>query len=292
MMGKAPACGRAIVGCASALALACAAGGTGNSSSLSGATSIGSGEPTTTGEPATTSESDSGDASAAESSGDATTAMTTTTTDSTAGDTDCNETTWYLDGDGDGRGDPLATTLACEPPPGYVPFGDDCDDADASRSPAAEEICDGIDTDCDGLVDEASAANTSCNGCDLFDIGGRSYALCSGGAPFDAARTACAAFTGDLLRLDDEAEQAAVVALPEPPAVPGGGWLFGLTDMASEGTFLWIDGGGLDFTHWNAGEPNDAGGNEDCAEMDLSVGIWNDVPCGDARAFVCESPAP
>src|SRR5262245_23381713 len=167
MMGRASL--PALVGCA--LALACAGGGTGNSSSLSGATSIGSGDPTTTsGEPDTTSTPESGEVGTVGSSGEATTAMTTTST--TAGDTDCNETTWYLDGDGDGRGDPLATTLACEPPPGYVPFGDDCDDADPSRSPAADEICDGIDTDCDGLVDEASAANTSCNGCDLFDIGG------------------------------------------------------------------------------------------------------------------------
>jgi hypothetical protein len=210
----------------------------------------------------------------------------------TAGDTDCEETQWYLDADGDGRGDPLATTIACDPPPGYVPFGDDCDDGDASRSPAADEICDAVDTDCDGLVDEASPANASCNGCDLFDIGGHSYALCAAGASFDGARSACAAFSGDLVRLDDEAEQAAVVALSEPPAVPGGGWFIGLSDAASEGTFVWIDGGGLDFTHWNTGEPNDAGGNEDCTEMDLAGGIWNDVPCGDPRAFVCESPGP
>jgi alkaline phosphatase D len=35
-----------------------------------------------------------------------------------------------------------------------VPAGSDCDDADATRFPAAPEVCDGVDQDCDGLVDE------------------------------------------------------------------------------------------------------------------------------------------
>jgi hypothetical protein len=61
--------------------------------------------------------------------------------------------TWYLDADDDGWGSgvPLA---ACDPPPAHVAASGDCDDDDASISPGAEEWCDLVDQDCDGLVDE------------------------------------------------------------------------------------------------------------------------------------------
>ena len=35
-----------------------------------------------------------------------------------------------------------------------VPEADDCDDTNAAVGPTAEEVCDGLDNDCDGEVDE------------------------------------------------------------------------------------------------------------------------------------------
>ena len=61
---------------------------------------------------------------------------------------------WYADADGDGYGDPTRAHVACVAPVAYVASDTDCDDADASTYPGASEYCDGVDHDCDGIVDE------------------------------------------------------------------------------------------------------------------------------------------
>ena len=63
-------------------------------------------------------------------------------------------TNFYWDEDGDGFGDETAQIEACQAPEGYVPNGNDCDDADALTYPSAAERCDDKDNDCDNLVDE------------------------------------------------------------------------------------------------------------------------------------------
>ena len=65
--------------------------------------------------------------------------------------------TFYRDADGDGYGDPGATTQAVVAPPGYVENGDDCDDTNPAAHPGASESCNGIDDNCSGLVDEDGA---------------------------------------------------------------------------------------------------------------------------------------
>jgi hypothetical protein len=68
---------------------------------------------------------------------------------------------WYADGDGDGFGDPGDLVVACLRPSGFVANDDDCDDGAASVNPAATEVCDGVDNDCDAgarLVDDADAS--------------------------------------------------------------------------------------------------------------------------------------
>ncbi len=62
--------------------------------------------------------------------------------------------TWYLDADGDGHGVATHTVVACEQPSGYAALDDDCDDGDPAVSPSATELCNGVDDDCDGLVDD------------------------------------------------------------------------------------------------------------------------------------------
>ena len=62
---------------------------------------------------------------------------------------------WYVDGDGDGYGDPnIAPVSAVEAPVGHVSNDFDCDDTNSGINPAAIEVYDGIDNNCNNLVDE------------------------------------------------------------------------------------------------------------------------------------------
>ena len=77
-------------------------------------------------------------------------------------DGDCDDTDpniiapimYYVDADQDGFGDDATGTEACVQPPNTVAIGGDCDDMDNTIYPGATEICDGLDNNCDGQVDE------------------------------------------------------------------------------------------------------------------------------------------
>ncbi len=62
--------------------------------------------------------------------------------------------TWYVDADGDGRGNADYPVISCTQPEGMVDNADDCDDASAVSYPGADELCDGLDNDCDGQIDD------------------------------------------------------------------------------------------------------------------------------------------
>jgi len=64
-------------------------------------------------------------------------------------------TTWWVDADGDGWGDPERLIgRMCGIPVEGVSKGRDCDDSDPCIHPGAGEPCDGVDNDCNDEVDE------------------------------------------------------------------------------------------------------------------------------------------
>jgi hypothetical protein len=61
---------------------------------------------------------------------------------------------YFVDSDGDGAGFGEGETFCEQPLEGYAPNNHDCNDEDGSIHRDAEEICDGIDNDCDEQIDE------------------------------------------------------------------------------------------------------------------------------------------
>jgi len=77
--------------------------------------------------------------------------------------------TYYADTDMDNFGDPNVSIMACSQPGGYVTDNTDCDDSDGNNFPGNVEFCDGLDNNCDGVVDEGCGPPPPCDG-DYLEI--------------------------------------------------------------------------------------------------------------------------
>ncbi len=71
-------------------------------------------------------------------------------------------TTYYVDADGDNYGTGPGQLFCSNPGPGFSLQGGDCNDNASDINPAAVEVCDGVDNNCNGTVDDVGG-NTSGN---------------------------------------------------------------------------------------------------------------------------------
>ena len=65
-----------------------------------------------------------------------------------------SQSTYFADTDLDGFGDAEVPSTMCTANEGFVANSDDCDDTNAVIFLNAEEACDGVDNNCDGVIDE------------------------------------------------------------------------------------------------------------------------------------------
>ena len=79
------------------------------------------------------------------------------------GETSIDALVWYQDSDGDGFGNEDVIVYSCDLDiDGFVRYGGDCDDYSPSASlvyPTSDEFCDGMDNDCDGIIDGAQSVD-------------------------------------------------------------------------------------------------------------------------------------
>jgi hypothetical protein len=251
-------------------------------------------------DPGTADTGTSTTATATSSTGEATTTDATTAVGATgATSTGCVLETWYFDIDMDGYGGSMSTEKCGAPGPGFTLDSLDCDDSKPAINPAAVEVCDLVDNDCDGGVDEYPVGQMdACNGCQAVVGTTSTYYFCT--TPmldWDSARTRCTTLLGDLVSINDADENLFIRSKINGQNLR---WWLGLSDSANEGQFVWVDQSALDpkLPIWVPNEPDNAdadfpGSPANCVILSEAVfANWRDEACADVHGFICEAPLP
>ncbi|MGC4094837.1 MAG: C-type lectin domain-containing protein [Polyangiaceae bacterium] len=181
----------------------------------------------------------------------------------------------------------------------------------AGCSASATEVCDGVDNNCNDMIDE-KVCPTRCTG---FVAAGGRYMACNVTVNQNNAETMCEKQGMRLAWLDSADKQSAVFTAIQKLGGAGPASAFtevyiGATDAEAEGHWHWI--GGSDFwlgtgngsavdgaySNWASGRPNNypAIPGEDCGVLvidypsDGNPGQWNDVACSEMHGVLCEAP--
>ena len=181
----------------------------------------------------------------------------------------------------------LAQRLACadddgerdEDSDGFGACLSDCDDTSGNARPGVPEVCDGLDNDCNGFVDDLAGC-----GCESEEVGESLFLLCGNPMSWSAAREHCWEEGAELAWFDDSPQARTIFA--EAVALVRDHWYFALNDRGEEDDWRAPDDAPA-FDDWASDEP-DSFGDEDCGVLDLYAdGAWSDVRCSEPHPFVC-----
>ncbi len=154
--------------------------------------------------------------------------------------------TLYRDADGDGHGDPSMTMTRCAAVDGWVTMGDDCDDGDATVFPGSTEVCDGVDQDCDGAIDEGLIGPVGAP--TLIGTSGVSVTS-NAVAPFDAGYVVTWVSTSGLPYYQTVTPAGALIGPPQVVAMPAmtgySSTMIGVTTVGNTAVFAWVEHGQL-----------------------------------------------
>jgi hypothetical protein len=157
-------------------------------------------------------------------------------------------------------------------------------------------VCDGLDNDCDKLVDPGATCAAGCVGATYE---GHSYAFCGAVDSAAAALAHCQTMSLGMVVIQSQPENQFVKS-----KLKGSSWL-GATDQALERRWVWYasgdvfwDNGPVDgqYQNWLIGQPNNSGDGENCAIIQGNLaekGEWNDIECAlTGYRATCESAEP
>lgn len=192
------------------------------------------------------------------------------------------------------RGDAATTTGDATTTTGSLPTSADTIDATAEGTEAAAppEVCDGVDNDLDGLVDEIAPGLTECNGCRLLQGVGQAWWVCDAAKTWDQAQAYC-----EGLGATTAVVPSAVAQTFLHDAVGEGFHWLGARQAAPDGAWSWVDGTPWDYANWGTLQPDDVDPGQDCLRLTFGIvgegwfdGAWDDFFCAEPHPFLCSAP--